>query len=72
MGGIGIGDGNSLSLSRLRMYTGIQGKHRRDQRHLQNIQGGELCGLVFAAYAVSYLKEKQSSYVAFSYALVFD
>lgn len=46
--------------------------NRRDQRHLQNIQGGELCGLVFAAYAVSYLKEKQSSYVAFSYALVFD
>ena len=40
---------------------GYKENNRRGQRHLQNIQGGELCGLVFLAYSVSYLKEKHVS-----------
>ena len=53
-------------------YTMYTEDNSRTQRHLQNLRGGELCGLVFLAYAVSCLKEKQSSSVAFSHALVFD
>ena len=72
MGGIGIRDGDSPSLSRLRMYTGIQGKQQKGSEASSKYTRWRALRACFLAYAVLYLKEKQNSYVAFSYALVFD